>query len=284
VVAPGSGSAWEAAVRELRADATRQALVRDAYYDDPAIHAAMRYWGSEEWRAIRRFMPGGHCRVLDLGAGRGIASYALAKDGHRVCALEPDPSALVGAAAIRELAQVAGIDIAVCEGHSEALPFPDESFDVVFARAVLHHARDLHALCRESFRVLRPRGRIIAVREHVISSADDLPAFLAAHPLHRYYGGENAYVLGYYRAAFRSAGFDIRSILAPLASAINYAPHTLATMKRELARIVAAGVPGLESVVYTILRLPGVWQLIRPGLQLVDARPGRLYSFVACKP
>ena len=40
-------------------------------------------------------------------------------------------------------------------------------FDVVFARAVLHHTRDLELACREMFRVLRPGGIFVAAREHV---------------------------------------------------------------------------------------------------------------------
>ena len=42
-------------------------------------------------------------QALDLGAGRGISSYALAREGWQVTALEPDPSMLIGAGAIRSL-------------------------------------------------------------------------------------------------------------------------------------------------------------------------------------
>ena len=73
-------------------------------------------------------------------------------------ALEPDPSALVGAGAIRALAAEARLPIDVVEEFSERLPFANDTFDVVFARAVLHHTRDLDSACREMFRVLRPGG------------------------------------------------------------------------------------------------------------------------------
>jgi ubiquinone/menaquinone biosynthesis C-methylase UbiE len=72
----------------------------------------------------------------------------------------------------------------VSAGCAEALPFSDESFDAVFAGAVVHNATDPNALCREVFRMLRPGGGFIAARERVISHLEDLPAFLAAHPLH----------------------------------------------------------------------------------------------------
>jgi hypothetical protein len=45
--------------------------------------------------------------------------------------------------------------------------------------------------CKEIARVLRPSGRFIAVRDHVISKPEDLPKFLDTHPLHNLYGGEH---------------------------------------------------------------------------------------------
>jgi ubiquinone/menaquinone biosynthesis C-methylase UbiE len=121
-------------------------------------------------------------RALDVGAGRGIASFALASERFSVTALEPDGSALVGAEAIRSLARESGLPIEVCQDFSEKLPFSDAQFDVVFARAVLHHTRDLRAACEEFLRVLKPGGVFIAVREHVISRPEDLPPFSTSIP------------------------------------------------------------------------------------------------------
>jgi 2-polyprenyl-3-methyl-5-hydroxy-6-metoxy-1,4-benzoquinol methylase len=217
-------SKWEEAVRWLRSQPDSRDLVLAAYYDDPLIGAAKRYWESLEWQGIRKLLGKTRGQVLDVGAGRGIASYALARDGFIVTALEPDESCLVGAGAIRSLAQESGLPITVVQEFSEKLPFDDCEFDIVFARAVLHHTKDLAAASGEFFRVLKPGGSLIAVREHVISRQKDLPVFLSHHPLHHLYGGESAFLLSEYTNALSHAGFKIESVIWPLESVINYAP------------------------------------------------------------
>lgn len=275
---------WEQAVQWLREQPEQQELVLAAYYDDPLPAAADRYWRSEEWQAIQPLLPPVPGRALDVGAGRGIASYALAKEGFSVTALEPDASALVGAQAIRGLAAVSGLPIEVSQEFSERLPFADAEFDVVFARAVLHHTRDLAAACREFLRVLKPGGCLLAVREHVISRPEDLPVFLDHHPLHKLYGGENAFLLPQYEAAIRAAGFRLNSVLAPLESAINYAPYTEASLRTELAARISRRIPGAKQLVAGLLGLPPLWAVARRVLERVDHRPGRLYSFIAQRP
>jgi SAM-dependent methyltransferase len=275
-------TSWEHAVRWLREQPECEDLVRAAYYDDPLIDAAQRYWRSEEWAAIRSWLGGLRGRALDVGAGRGIASYALAREGFaEVVALEPDLSALVGAEAVSRLAAESGLPIRVTQEFSECLPFDDASFDLVFARAVLHHTSDLDAACREFLRVLRPGGRLVAVREHVVSSTADLPAFFDVHPLHHLYGGENAHVLPRYQSALRDAGFRDLATLAPWDSAINFAPHTLDSLREELATRAGRLIPGTSAVLRALM--PPLWGLLRPLLNAVDRRPGRLYSFVATK-
>jgi SAM-dependent methyltransferase len=59
-------------------------------------------------------------------------------------------------AASAERLGLTAVDTVVCD--AEQLPFPDDSFDIVFGHAVLHHIPDLEQAFREFRRVLRPGG------------------------------------------------------------------------------------------------------------------------------
>lgn len=274
---------WEEAVQWLRDRPEQSNLVKYCYYDDPLETAAERFFHSEEWtELIALFKSKSSGQVLDVGAGRGISSYAFAKSGYTVTALEPNPSQLVGAGAINNLAKSLELPITVVQDWGEKLPFPDNTFDIVYARAVLHHAYDLNQLCEEAARVLKPNGYLIATREHVISQKEDLQSFLDSHPLHHLYGGENAYLLDEYLTAIRSAGLKINQILTPLESAINYAPMTRSERQHLVKPVLMRRVGntlGAKLADIKILQNFYLWYISRK----INS-PGRLYSFLAIKP
>lgn len=273
---------WEEAVQWLRLQMEKQDLVYNCYYDDPIELAAERFSNSEEWMAVenllKNYVPG---KVLDLGAGRGISSYAFAKLGYSVTALEPDPSSLVGAKAIESLANSAKIPIRVVQQYGEKLPFEDNTFNIVYARAVLHHAYDLKTLSQEVARVLKPEGVFLATREHVISKKADLPKFLESHPLHSLYGGENAYLLQEYKHAITQAGLNLKKVIGSFESVINYAPITQKEFQVKIASILAPIISW--KLASKAASNQNIQQLVGWCASQLSNTPGRLYTFLAVK-
>lgn len=97
--------------------------------------------------------------VLEYGCGDGWNTVVLARRGARVKALDISPE-LIEVARRRLAANgvTEGVEFVVGSAHD--LPLPDESVDVVFGMAILHHL-DLALSAREVRRVLRPGGRAI---------------------------------------------------------------------------------------------------------------------------
>ena len=251
----------------LRSQPDQDALVKACFYDDPLLDAAERFYASTEWKAVRSLIGPPRGGALDIGAGRGISAFALAKDGWATVALEPDASHVVGAGAIRRLAREGNLRIEVVETWGEALPFENDSFDLVHVRQVLHHARDLKQLCREIGRVLKSGGIMIATREHVLSHRQDLNEFLKQHPLHALYCGENAFLLEEYLDAIKAAGIKLSKVLNPLESDINLYPESRVSLKARIARKLK--LPSAAFIPDSVLSLRG--KLMK--------EPGRLYTF-----
>ena len=103
-----------------------------------------------------------NARVLDAGCGTGRLARAvkIRCPDAEVAGLDADPRILTLAS--RKAAR-RNLDVKFFEVLVEAIPFPDESFDLVFSVLVLHHlpGEAKEQACREIFRVLRPAGRAI---------------------------------------------------------------------------------------------------------------------------
>ena len=273
-------TSWEEAVRWYRVQPDNAKAVRNNYFDLPVRQAAERYSQSEEFRAVARVLGDGAGRaILDVGAGNGITSYAFARHGWQVTALEPDPSDEVGAGAIRLLSTEAGLPIHVVQDWGEHLPFQDSSFAAVYWRQVLHHAHDLEAMVQEVARVVRQGGQVLFTRDHVAEDEAQLAAFRALHPLHHLYGGENAFPLDRYRRSFARAGLVLRREWGALDSIINYYPGTETSRRLNLRRHAS----------WRTLGRCLAWsdRLRRHCLAVADQpnrTPGRLVSFLLVKP
>lgn len=84
-------------------------------------------------------------RILDVGAGTGNYSFALAEAGYLVTALEPSQ-------VMREQRKNHG-GLSWFEGFAESLPFPDASFEGVVMTLCMHHFMDWEIGLAEAVRV-----------------------------------------------------------------------------------------------------------------------------------
>ena len=100
-------------------------------------------------KAARWLVPDDAGLVVELGAGTGKLTRAVAGLGVRVVAVEPDP---------RMLAVLRASGLAGVEGSAEAVPLEDAEADAVLAGSCLHWF-ELERALQEIHRVLRPEGR-----------------------------------------------------------------------------------------------------------------------------
>jgi ubiquinone/menaquinone biosynthesis C-methylase UbiE len=98
--------------------------------------------------------------ALEIGSGTGYFSLNLVQLGviERLTATDIAPGMLKRLAATADGLGLEGVSTVATE--AEQLPFEDESFDLVFGHAVLHHIPDLDRAFAEFRRVLRPGGMI----------------------------------------------------------------------------------------------------------------------------
>jgi len=127
---------------------------------DP-IHAITLGHPSYVWRAgqerrlqmVRRYAPLEGARILDVGCGLGLYVRAFAAYSDDVHGVDVDSE---------RVAQASATLANIREASAEALPYPDDYFDLVFSNEVLEHLDDDRAAVREAWRVLKPGGRLVA--------------------------------------------------------------------------------------------------------------------------
>ncbi len=96
--------------------------------------------------------------VLDAACGTGRYAFRLAEGGARVAGMDATPEMLARA---RQTADERGLTLDLRDGDLHALPFGEESFDLVVSGLALCHVPDLSPVMAEFARVLRPGGRLV---------------------------------------------------------------------------------------------------------------------------
>jgi SAM-dependent methyltransferase len=108
-------------------------------------------------RLVQRVGIGKNEQVLDVACGTGNAAIRAAQAGGQVVGLDLTPEFFEAG---RRLAGEVGVGIDWVEGDAEALPYEDESFDVVLSAFGCMFAPRHQVTAAELTRVLRPGGRL----------------------------------------------------------------------------------------------------------------------------
>lgn len=98
-------------------------------------------------------------RLLELGCGVGFMATLLAKSGAKVTAFDLSKVS-VQVAKERSEVNASPVDCLVASG--ERLPFPDESFDVIFGKSILHHL-DMELAQYDIQRVIKSGGKAVFI-------------------------------------------------------------------------------------------------------------------------
>lgn len=99
-------------------------------------------------------------RVLEIGVGLGTDFVRFARAGASVTGVDLTPHSVSLVRRRLALERLTGqVDLA----DAEALPFPDDQFDIVYSWGVLHHTPQPEAAMHEAIRVLKPGGRLVVM-------------------------------------------------------------------------------------------------------------------------
>jgi demethylmenaquinone methyltransferase/2-methoxy-6-polyprenyl-1,4-benzoquinol methylase len=135
------------------------ATIADRY---DLITVALSYGQDRRWkrRLVSMVAPPPGARALDLATGTGDIAFGLAGRGARVVGLDITHR-MIELARAKATAQPAHVGFLV--GDMLALPFPDDSFDIVTTGYGLRNVPNLALAIEEIRRVLAPGGQVVSL-------------------------------------------------------------------------------------------------------------------------
>ena len=153
------GSKQHALKEEVR-DFWNAAPCGSRYLGDRAdfeAHARARYQLEPYIHEFAGFARSRGQRVLEVGVGMGADYLEWLKAGAQATGVDLSSASIKQAKRRCEMAGYAA-DLRVSD--AEHLPFPDNTFDIVYSYGVMHHSPDTPQCIREAWRVLKPGGSL----------------------------------------------------------------------------------------------------------------------------
>jgi ubiquinone/menaquinone biosynthesis C-methylase UbiE len=126
-------------------------------------HAEARYRLEPYIPDFAQFASAKGLRVLEVGVGMGADYLQWLKAGAVATGVDLSAVSLERA---RQRCRAAGYEPDLHEADAEHLPFPPDTFDVVYSYGVMHHSPDTPQCLREAWRVLRPGGQLRVMLYH----------------------------------------------------------------------------------------------------------------------
>jgi SAM-dependent methyltransferase len=128
--------------------------IADEYDESLPAHVVEHYL-DKRVRYVVEHCPRG--KGLDVGCGTGVLAARLAAEGYEMSGVDPSDGML-------DVMRRRSPEVSAAQASGTALPFDDDSFDVVTTVAVMHHIAEPDAVRRtlgEMVRVVRPGGRVV---------------------------------------------------------------------------------------------------------------------------
>jgi 2-polyprenyl-3-methyl-5-hydroxy-6-metoxy-1,4-benzoquinol methylase len=213
-------------------------LVYHCYKTPDFTDNAHRFFNSAEFKTALNILsnlgkhPDKDHTVLDFGCGNGIATYSLARAGYSVVGIDSSLGEIAGLMAAQKLQGLDNTTFNLQHSTTKELAFPDNSFDIVWLREVLHHMNNLTAFLKDVFRVLKPNGIVCSFRDHVIWNEEQKDNFFKTHPFYHITKDEGCFYLEEYRNAYLNSGFIIEKEFDSHSSIINTYPRKFDPSKK----------------------------------------------------
>ena len=124
---------------------------------------------------VTQMIPSGS-RILEVAPGPGYLAIEIARRGsYAITGLDISKTFVEIATAN---ARRASVEVDFRHGNASAMPFADDTFDLILCRAAFKNfSQPLEAL-NEMHRVLRPPGRALIIDLRKDASADDISAYI----------------------------------------------------------------------------------------------------------